>query len=59
MELLSVKEVAKTLNISAYTAAEWIRAGKIKASKVGKLWRVEQSELQKFISDGRKEGKSS
>ncbi len=59
MELLSVKDVAKNLNISAYTAAEWIRAGKIKAYKVGRLWRVEQSELQKFVNGDGKERKSS
>ncbi len=58
MELLSVKEVAKNLNVSAYTAAEWIRAGKIKAYKVGRLWRVDQGELQKFVNGGKKGRKS-
>ncbi len=51
MEFLSVKDVAKRLNISAYTAAEWIRKGKIRAYKVGRLWRVTPTDLQKFVEE--------
>ncbi len=45
----SPKEVAEILGITQRTMQEWLRKRKIKGTKLGKLWRVKESELQKFI----------
>lgn len=47
--LLSPEDVAKQLNIATATVREYLREGRIKGMKVGKLWRVRESDLQKHI----------
>jgi len=51
-ELLTVTEVADVLKVTKYTIREYIKAGKIKASKIGgKEYRIAKGDLEKFISD--------
>jgi len=47
--LLSAEEVAELLGIKLNTARGYFRTGRIKAIKVGKLWRVRESDLKKQI----------
>ena len=47
--LLSPEDVAKQLNIATATVREYLREKRIKSMKVGKLWRVRESDLQKHI----------
>lgn len=47
--LLTTKEVAYRLGVNPRTPAVWIRQGKLKAKKVGRVWRVSEEELQKFL----------
>jgi len=51
--LLDVKEAAKTCNVSPYTVRSWIRKGILQATKLGRLVRIEQSEIQRLIAAGR------
>jgi len=51
--LLSPEDVAKQLNIATATVREYLREGRIKGMKVGKLWRVRESDLQKHIEKDR------
>jgi len=51
--LLSPEDVAKQLNIATATVREYLREGRIKGMKVGKLWRVRESDLQRHIEKDR------
>lgn len=49
--LYRVSEVARMLNVSTVTVRKWIRAGKLGARRVGKLWMVPESELKRFLGE--------
>lgn len=49
-KLLTVEEVSKILQIHWQTVLNYIKGGKIKAVKLERGYRVEQKDLQKFIS---------
>jgi excisionase family DNA binding protein len=46
---LSSKEIAKRLNVSAVSVRKWLRQGKLKGVRAGKLWRVLESDLEAFL----------
>ena len=52
--LYSVAEAADTLGISPLTLGDWLRAGKIIGTKIGRKWRITESDLQAFIDAGRR-----
>lgn len=43
------KEVADYLKVSTYTIYEWIKAGKLKAYRIGRGLRVKDADLQAFV----------
>jgi excisionase family DNA binding protein len=43
--LLRPEQVAERLQVSEYTALKWLREGKITGRKLGKFWRVRESDL--------------
>ena len=53
--LLDVNGFAKQLSVSPYTVRAWIRKGVLRATKLGRLVRIEQSEIQRLISAGKSE----
>ena len=54
--LLDVNGSAQALHVSPYTIRSWIRKGTLRATKLGRLVRIEQSELERAISAGKKGG---
>jgi excisionase family DNA binding protein len=44
--LLTPKDVAGYLNMSLITVTEWLRTGKLPHVRLGKLYRVRQSDLE-------------
>ncbi len=50
--LLTPEEVADRLHISRLTVGNWLRSGKLKGIKVGRLWRVRESDLEAFLKGG-------
>ena len=46
---LNVEEVAEYLQIHPNTIFKWIKAGKLKAYKVGREWRIKRDDLDSFI----------
>lgn len=48
-EYYSPQEIAEKFNIKPRTVSAWIRQGKLKAIKLGDLWRVHKSDLEDFI----------
>jgi excisionase family DNA binding protein len=53
IRLLDVNEAAELLGASPYTIRAWIRKGLLHATKLGRLVRLEQRELAKFIEERR------
>jgi excisionase family DNA binding protein len=49
-KLLKTKEVAERLDVSYRTVLKLIRLNKLKAVQVGRLLRVTEEELQKYIN---------
>lgn len=50
--LLTPTEVAELLRVSPLTVFKWLRAGKLKGFKAGRLWRVWPADLEEFIARG-------
>jgi excisionase family DNA binding protein len=51
IKLLTVDEIATILRVSKVFVRRLLREGKIKGRKVGRDWRVEETELQRYIRD--------
>lgn len=48
-EFLTVEQIAKLLQVHWQTVLNYIKAGKLKAIKLGKGYRIEKRELDIFI----------
>jgi len=46
---LSAEDIATRLNVSAITVRVWLRKGKLKGVRAGRLWRVKEKDLQAFL----------
>ena len=44
-------EVAECLGMSPDTVTTWIKAGRLKASRLGRFWRIRARDLEAFIDD--------
>ena len=53
-KFLTVKEICDILKVTRGTVIRWIRIGKLRAIKLGggRLWRVRESELKRFMRQG-------
>ena len=51
-KLLRVSEAAEKLGVGKSTIRLWIRQGRIRAVKIGKLWRIPQSEIERLARGG-------
>lgn len=49
-EVLTVKQLAEFLQVSDQTITRAIKAGKLKAFKIGKDWRIEKDEVIKWLN---------
>lgn len=49
----SPQEVADLLEVKVLTVYRWIRAGKLKAVKIGR-WKISETELQRLLTEGEK-----
>jgi excisionase family DNA binding protein len=50
-EFLTAKELAETLRVNIMTIYRYIKAGKIKAYKIGKEFRIDKEEFDKFLEN--------
>lgn len=53
---LTPEEVAERINVKPATVRGWLRDGTLKGAKFGRVWRVRESELQRFIREAEKGG---
>jgi putative resolvase len=49
--LYNIGEVAQYLGMSKDTIMTWIRSGRLKASRIGRFWRIRARDLERFIDD--------
>jgi len=47
--ILTPEEVAKRLQVTERTVLQWLRDGKLPGAKLGRLWRVKESDLHEFL----------
>jgi len=52
MKYYTTEEVASILSLDNETIRRYLQSKKIKGYKVGKVWRVEESDLSEFIKSG-------
>jgi len=55
MKHYSTEEVSEQYNIKPATIRKWIREGKLRAVKLGHLWRIREDDLNEFIKQDKKE----
>ena len=48
-KLLKPEEVAAHLAVSPKSVRQWLREGRIKGLRAGKLWRIKPAELERFL----------
>jgi excisionase family DNA binding protein len=48
IQYLTLEEAANSLKVGVETLRRYIRAGKLKAAKVGRVWRVRSDEWEAF-----------
>lgn len=53
MKFLSTKESADYLNVHENSIRKWIKSGKLTAYKVGKDYRINVDDLQRFVEKGK------
>lgn len=46
---LTPQEVSDLLQVSVYTVRRWIKQGNLPAYKVGRLWRIKEGDLNKWL----------
>jgi excisionase family DNA binding protein len=51
-KLLTTQEVADYLGLTQRTIYTYIQSGSLRAVKVGREWRIKESELEAFINRG-------
>jgi excisionase family DNA binding protein len=54
-KLFTPEDAAKALLVKPETLRGWLRTGKLKGVKVGRLWRVRETDLEAFLKGGEKE----
>ena len=52
-QLMTVEDVAEYLRVKPSTVYEWAANGKLPSVKVGRLWRFERSEIEKWVRENR------
>lgn len=53
----SPEDIAKHFNVKPDSVRKWIREGKLKAIKLGRIWRIPEVALQEFIEESMAKGK--
>ncbi|MHB1457231.1 MAG: helix-turn-helix domain-containing protein [Armatimonadota bacterium] len=53
--ILTVEQAAEKLQMTTDVIREYLRKGKLPGRKVGKAWRVVETDLEKWISTGQSE----
>ena len=52
LKLYTLREVEKILKVTQRTLYTYIQEGTLKATKIGKYWRVKHADLMDFVDNG-------
>ena len=52
LKLYTLREVEKILKVTQRTLYTYIQNGQLKATKIGKYWRVKHADLMDFVDNG-------
>ena len=47
----TVEEVAQIVRVTEWTVREWLKAGSLNGSKLGRAWRISQAVLKTFLNE--------
>lgn len=50
-KLLTTEQVAGILQVHPFTVLKYIKTGKIKAIKLGRVWRIRESDVEAFLEE--------
>lgn len=50
--ILTVAQTAELLQVNYETCRDWIKRGMLPGRKIGRVWRILESDLRDFISRG-------
>jgi len=56
--IFTLQEVAKYLKVSAQTITKLIKRGELKARKVGRVYRLTQEDVDRYLEGEDKDGKN-
>ena len=48
-KLLTPDQAAERLAVSSQSIRKWLRQGRLKGSRAGRLWRIQERELEIFL----------
>jgi excisionase family DNA binding protein len=48
-KLITPEDAAKLLSVSSRTVKDWLRRGDLNGVKAGTLWRIRESDLERFL----------
>lgn len=51
-KILTADQVAQILQVHPFTVLKFIKLGKLRASKLGRVYRIRQSDVMKFLDEG-------
>ena len=52
-ELMTIDEAARYLKVCRKTLYRWLKAGKLKAYRVGRQWRLRRADLDQWLEENR------
>jgi acetyl-CoA synthetase len=58
-QFYSIEEAAGLLHVSQKALRDWLRAGKIRGVKLGRVWRIPESALDELAQGGTKKPEDS
>jgi excisionase family DNA binding protein len=53
-KLLTPAQVAERLQVTERTVYTWLRGGRLRGLRAGRLWRVREEDLEAFLGAGTK-----
>ncbi len=59
MDLLKVRDVAASLNISKVAVREWIRKGRLPYLRFGRMFLLKEVDVEKFVEEHYHQGENS
>jgi excisionase family DNA binding protein len=53
-KIYTPEEIAERLKVQERTVYGWLRSGKLKGAKLGRLWRIRESDFDAFLEEASK-----